>query len=322
MKMMISLTGLFTVLFSLLISSYAFSDDLNIEIIKKGSLSKDIIVDSVVANDKESLSELWKQMQDKSQIPTVNFDKESVFFIISKNVKAEKIEITKVEAKPGNKVNIIYTISESNGKSINSRLSGTDYPYIIGRIENPNNPKYEISLRENYKVPPIPANQALEQDIKYTNTLSQYNLEIVNYVPLDLGNKWTYKIESDKRNAEVTQEVQSVSNGWSVLNSYFGTQNIAMKIEHSGQLIVSSDAGVRAFYTNDVQTQFVKEEIKTPAGSFKDLMIVTIPQNNNFWFRDVYAKGVGLVLHEHISPKGNGKYTLVKAKVRGKDYPG
>ncbi len=95
-----------------------------------------------------------------------------------------------------------------------------------------------------------------------------------------------------------------------------------MKIERSGELYVSSDRGMRAFYTDNVQTTFVNQEISTPAGKFNDLMIVTIAQNDNFWFRDVYAKGVGLVLHEHISPKGKGKYTLLKAKVRGKDYPG
>jgi hypothetical protein len=48
---------------------------------------------------------------------------------------------------------------------------------------------------------------------------------------------------------------------------------------------------------------------------------VTIAEGGPFWFKDVYARGVGLVYHEHESARGQVQYTLVKAKVRGRTYP-
>jgi hypothetical protein len=318
MKVMVSVICLF---FSICTST-TFGKELNLEIVKNGRLRTDILIESRVVNDKENLAELWNQMGEKSGLPVVDFKKESIIFIISQNENADKINVKKVEKRPGNRVDIFYSVDE-NEKSLSRRLGVKKYPYLLAKLPNPDMPKLEISLRENYKILPIPANNDLGEELKYTNILSDYqNLEILNYVPLDMGNKWTYKIESDKRNTEMTHEVQSVSNGWSILNSYFGKQNIAMKIERSGQLFVSSAEGVRSFYTDSVQKTFVTEEIETPAGKFSELMVVTIPRNDNFWFKDVYAKGVGLVYHEHISPKGNGKYTLLKARVRGKDYPG
>lgn len=309
-------------LFFSVCSAISLSKELDLQIIKTGMLSKDILIESKAVNNNEDLALLWKQIGDKSKLPSVDFKKESVIFIISQNENAEMIKIKKIEKRPGNKVDIFYAVDE-NEKSLYSRIGVSNQPYLIAKLHNPNEPKYEISIRENYKILPIPANNGLGEEIKYTNVLSDYqNLEILDYVPLDMGNKWTYKIESDKRNTETTHEIQSVANGWSILNSYFGKQNVAMKIERTGELYVSSQQGVKSFYSEAVQKSFVNEEIETPAGKFSELMIVTIPQNDNFWFRDVYAKGVGLVFHEHISPKGNGKYTLLKAKVRGKDYPG
>lgn len=305
-----------------LYASISFGKEIDVEVIKKGMLGKDILIETKVVNDQEKYTEIWDLIGEKSKLPAVDFEKESVVFIVSQNKKAEKISVKRVERRPGNKVDIYYSVDE-NEKSLFSRWGITKFPYLLAKLPNSNQPRFEISLRENYKILPIPANNSLGEELKYTNVLTGYqNLEILNYVPLDMGNKWTYKIESDKRITEITQEVQSVSNGWSILNSYFGKSNIAMKIERSGELFVSSAEGVRSFYTDSVQKSFISEEIETPAGKFNELMIVTIPQNDNYWFRDVYAKGVGLVFHEHISPKGNGKYTLLKAKVRGKDYPG
>ncbi len=318
MKMMIKLL----VLLFVVCPANSIGKELDLEIIKQGTLSKDITVESKAINKKEEFAKLWKQMGDTSKPPAIDFNKETVVFIISQNEKADKISIRKVERRPGNLIDIFYSADE-NKKSLNSRLGISHQPYLIAKLPQTNDIKHEVRIRENYKVLPIPANNGLGEQIKYTNVLSDYqNLEILDYIPLDLGNKWTYKIESDKRNTETTHEIQSISNGWSILNSYFGKQNVAMRIERSGELFISSQSGVKSFYSDSVQKSFVTEEIETPAGKFTDLMIVTIPQNNNFWFRDVYAKDVGLVFHEHISPKGNGTYTLLKAKVRGKEYPG
>jgi hypothetical protein len=46
-----------------------------------------------------------------------------------------------------------------------------------------------------------------------------------------------------------------------------------------------------------------------------------VPEGGDFWFRDVYAKGVGLVSHEQKSEKGRASYTLIGARVGGAGYP-
>ena len=113
----------------------------------------------------------------------------------------------------------------------------------------------------------------------------------------------------------------TVSDGWSVIDKYFGKENIGIRIDQSGNILVSYDGGVKNFYTPEVERNLVKRDFSTPAGKFNDLMVVTIPKNEKFWFMDVYAKGVGLIYHEHESPKGNAKYSLIDAQVRGKKYP-
>ena len=94
-----------------------------------------------------------------------------------------------------------------------------------------------------------------------------------------------------------------------------------MRIDPEGGILVSTNEQVRTFYTPEVQERFEKTEFKTPAGKFDDLFIVTIPENDVFWFKDVYAKGVGLIYHEHKSPKGSAKYSLIRANIRGKKFP-
>ncbi|NIP29440.1 MAG: hypothetical protein GTN99_01675, partial [Candidatus Dadabacteria bacterium] len=227
MKMMIKLL----VLLFVVCPANSIGKELDLEIIKQGTLSKDITVESKAINKKEEFAKLWKQMGDTSKPPAIDFNKETVVFIISQNEKADKISIRKIERRPGNLIDIFYSADE-NKKSLNSRLGISHQPYLIAKLPQTNDIKHEVRIRENYKVLPIPANNGLGEQIKYTNVLSDYqNLEILDYIPLDLGNKWTYKIESDKRNTETTHEIQSISNGWSILNSYFGKQNVAMRIE-------------------------------------------------------------------------------------------
>ncbi|MGH7900876.1 MAG: hypothetical protein ACRENZ_03990, partial [Thermodesulfobacteriota bacterium] len=101
----------------------------------------------------------------------------------------------------------------------------------------------------------------------------------------------------------------------------FGKKDIAMRIDPEGNIIVSSKSGTGDFYTPGIQKDLKKSELSTPAGKFYELMVITVPQNDKFWFKDIYAKGIGLVYHEHKSPKGAAKYTLIKAHVKGETYP-
>lgn len=309
-------------IFALISISFSHANETAMKILLKGRISKETKTISRVIDDDDQLSVLWKELGQKSVPPKLDFSKESVVFFVSQNSNAEEVILSKIEQSPDSKIDVIF-ISKEKEKSSNAGNLGPAFPYTVGRIPNTKSKKLDIVLKEQSNNTPIPSNQGLDEDFTYTNMLSQnFGLQMIEYVPLDVGNRWTYKIKSKNKNAKVTQEVQSVSNGWSILNSLFGKQNVAMKIEQSGQVLVSSGDGVRSFYNDTVQTMFIKESISTPAGKFTDLMIVTVEPNDNFWFRDVYAKGVGLVYHEHTTPNGRGEYTLVKAKVRGREFPG
>ena len=104
MKLMSSIVCLFFLFYA----SISTGKEIDIEIIKSGTLGKDVLIDSKVVNDSEKLTELWNQMGEKSKLPAVDFNKESIIFIISKNKKAERINIKKVERRPDNKVNIFF----------------------------------------------------------------------------------------------------------------------------------------------------------------------------------------------------------------------
>jgi len=265
---------------------------------------------------------LWKELGQKSVPPKVDFSKESIVFFVSQNSSAEEIAVNKIEQNSDSKIDIVFA-AKKNEKSLSGNSGMQSKPYIVGKLAKPGNNQVDIVLSEKADTPPLPVNQGLGEEIRYTNIFSdQKKVDLIDYITLDLGNIWTYNINSEKQNAVITQEVLSVSNGWSVFNSYFGKNNLAMKIEKDGNLLVSTPEGIRSFYTDSIQKTFVNEEFETPAGKFSELLIVTIPKNDQFWFRDVYAKGVGLVYHEHISPNGRGEYTLIKAKVRGREFPG
>lgn len=144
---------------------------------------------------------------------------------------------------------------------------------------------------------------------------------LAEYIALDKGNVWTYSIEKGGQKTEHVQSVVSESGGWSVFDNYFGKEAVSLMIAPGGELLVTSEGTVSSFYNDEVTTSFPEETVETPGGEYEKAMVVTIPEDKKFWFRDVYVKGVGLVYHEHKTPKGVTTYTLLKAKVRGKAYP-
>ena len=316
-------------LFILFISLFAFyttllySETVKIGSLKTGTADNSIFIYNRLIKNNIELEQVRKLIGDKYIPSKIDFDKETLLLISAKGKNALDVELIKVEQTPEKNLEIIYSVKESKKEQL-SILGINKYPFVIAIIEKSAKDINSVIFNETFTVSPIPANTALGEDVSYSNVLSNYEqLKIIDYIPLDVGNIWTYKIESESKNLEITHEVQAVSNGWSILNNYFGQSNIAMRIDPSGQLFVSSAKGeVRTFYNDSVHTSFVKEEIDTPAGKFNELMIVTIPKSDGLWFKDIYAKGVGLVYHEHESPKGSGKYILLNARVRGKSYGG
>ena len=147
------------------------------------------------------------------------------------------------------------------------------------------------------------------------------NSLLAEYMPFDKGNVWTYSISKDGSAKEHTQRVVSESGGWSVFDSYFGKEGASLRIAPGGDLLVTSGGVVSSFYTDEVTRSFPEEPVSTAAGEFQDAMVVTMPKGGEFWFRDVYVKGVGLVYHERKSTKGSTSYTLKSANVGGSHYP-
>ena len=179
-----------------------------------------------------------------------------------------------------------------------------------------------ISSAEEIKNDSVPAGTGIGQ-IPKTDEVTRLgnNSMLAEYIPLDKGNVWTYSIKKDGQTKEHTQSVVSESEGWSIFDNYFGKQAVSLRIAPGGELLFTSEGVVKSFYDDKVTTSFPEEAVATPGGKFEQAMVVTRLENKNFWFRDVYVKGVGLVFHEHKTPKGVTTYSLVKAKVGGKDYP-
>ncbi len=179
-----------------------------------------------------------------------------------------------------------------------------------------------VSSAEEVKNDSVPAGTGIGQipEVNEVTRLGTSSL-VAEYMPMDKGNAWTYSIKKDGNIKEHTQSVVSESGGWSVFDNYFGKDAVSLRIAPGGELLVTSEGVVSSFYNDEVTTSFPEEAVETPGGKFEQAMVVTIPEDKEFWFRDVYVKGVGLVFHEHKTPKGSTSYSLLKANVGGSVYP-
>jgi hypothetical protein len=196
------------------------------------------------------------------------------------------------------------------------------YPYLMTKINPAPGKGVPVRFIDEDYVSSLASGTGLGQFKEYTNVLSgSEDSEMAEFLPLDKGNTWTYVTGEGGKESEVTNSVVSESDGWSVFESFFGLSGVGMKISPGGEVFVSSGGGIKTFYTPDVVTEFPKGPVNTPAGAFSDVMVVTIPEGGDFWFKDVYAKGVGLIAHEQNSRKGRVSYQLVRAVVGGKEYP-
>lgn len=181
---------------------------------------------------------------------------------------------------------------------------------------------FSVSKAEDTKNDSVPAGTGIGQipELGEVTRLGKNPL-LAEYMPLDKGNVWTYSIKNGDQTKEHTQSVVSVSGGWSVFDNYFGKDAIALRIAPGGELLVTNEGVVSSFYSDQVTTSFPEDNVETPWGKYSQAMLVAMPEDKEFWFRDVYVKGVGLVFHEHRTPEGNTSYSLLKANVSGNIYP-
>lgn len=296
------------------------SPDSNYSILAKGVTGMQQNSQNQVVRDANQLHKIWNVLGIKEKIPGVDFDKEIAFLIIQPANKGNNIDISKVEDKDENLVEIGYRVGFNKEKT--DKEKGKSSHYLIAKLDHPDVKNLKLEFFEDSETSAVPSHVGLEQLPEYSNVLKGFEgMGLPDYLPIDKGNVWTYRIDSGKDVREETQSIISVTDGWSIFDDFFGKKNVGMRIDPEGGILVSTDDEVKTFYTPEVQKSLEKTEFTTPAGKFDDLLIVTIPDSDVFWFKDVYAKGVGLIYHEHKSPKGDAKYSLISANVRGKKYP-
>lgn len=215
---------------------------------------------------------------------------------------------------------IFYTVG--NKDRTNETKPASKDPYVILKLKPVANKKAGIELVRLNKENPVFVDQSIENRPEYTNVQTQpRELIFHDYFPLDKGNSWTYIFDNSKTKTKITSNIVSFTKGWSVFDNFFGKERVAFQLDIEGDLMTSSKEGMKSFYNETVNIGKSGESFSVEAGTFSDLLIVSIPKNEDFWFKDIYAKGVGLIYHEHHSPKGSSYYHLEKAKVRGKNIP-
>lgn len=296
------------------------SSNPNYSVLSKGATGVQQNSQNQVIRDANQLKKIWGILGIKEKAPAVDFAKEIAFLIIQPGIKGNNIDISKVENKEENVVEIGYRI-DFNKEGSDKEKAGASH-YLIAKLDHPDAKNVKIEFFEDAPRSAIPSNVGMGQLPEYSNVLKGFEgMGLSDYFPIDKGNVWTYRIESGKDVKEETHSIISLTDGWSIFDDFFGKKNVGMRIDPEGGILVSTNEEVRTFYTPNVQKSFEKTEFKTSAGKFNDLLIITIPENDVFWFKDVYAKGVGLIYHEHKSPKGNAKYSLIAANIRGKKFP-
>ncbi len=291
------------------------SSDLNYSLLLEGATGIQQNSQKLVIRDENQLQKIWRLLGIKEKIPGINFNNEVAFLIIQPGNKGNNIDISKIEDKGENVVEIGYRVDLDKEKAKSSH-------YLIAKLHHRDVKNLRLEFFEDSETAAVPSHVGLEQLPEYSNVLRGFEGSgLPDYLPIDKGNVWTYRIESGKDVREETQSIISLADGWSIFDDFFGKKNVGMRIDPEGGILVSTDEEVKTFYTPDVQKSFEKMEFETPAGKFDDILIITIPENDVFWFRDVYARGVILIYHEHKSPKGNATYSLIRANIRGKKFP-
>ena len=318
----LSKLNLFAVLFLIVLSTGSLAaDKLEYSIISEGYIDDSYPAQSLRITESQSLSEFMEKNKIAAQDNNLDFNKDAIVLLIPDgSYYPDQININKVIKTGPDQVEVEYTsmqvphVSENGIEKVK--------PFVVLNIENAGGKDKKLSFKNVTPNRPVIVNQSLEEEIKYTNVLEQHVPELfISYLPLDKGNTWTYDVESGTNRGQQTFSIVSYTNGWSVFDNFFGKSNVAMKLDPSGNLYVSSQHGIKPFYTDDVKISTGNAPYKLGPRSFDEVLIVTSSDNSPIEFKDVYAKDIGLIYHEHTSSKGTAKYSLSNATVRGRGIP-
>ncbi len=302
-----------------LLSLAAHAAGFSVGTFTSGVLGSEPAVKSGLIKDGRELAKAKEALGITAPLPGADFGKEALLLIVSPDGKGGIIELTGVAPAHG-ALEVRYRVN-SEGPPPEGGPHAS-YPYLIASLSPAPGKDVPVRFIDEDYLSSLASDTGLGQIREYTNVLSGgEGSRLTEYLPLDKGNTWTYEAVKGGESSEVTNTVVSETDGWSVYDTFFGIPGVGMKITPGGEVFVASKGGIKTFYNKDVVSEFKKEPVKTPAGEFGDVMVVTMSEGGGFWFRDVYARGVGLIAHEQNSGKGRVSYTLVRAVVDGIEYP-
>lgn len=299
----------------------AFAGSTSYENLYSGVLYERPDVESSLIRDEEALAKALNALgADEPTAEEIDFGRVALLLLLPETGEGGVIRITDVETTDS-----VLTVRYVNDLTEPVPENGPwpVYPYLLVKIK-PVPPPDTVArfVDSGNDKSLITAGTGLGQFEPYTNVLDGgAGGSIAEYLPLEEGNTWTYSLKSDNDSKQITNTIVTEVDGWSAFETFFGMPYVGMRIAPDGVILVRVGTSTKTFYTPDVERDFIRKKIVTPAGTFEDVMVMSVEKGGKFWFRDVYARGVGLVLHEQISPDGKAEYLLITAKVGGKKYP-
>ena len=309
------------VLLLVFISTSLYAQEIGYEVISGGFLNADERYQSMVINDKDTLENILKKKGLDPESIEIDFKKQTVAMIVpDKSNYPDGISIDDISKNDQDIINVNYSVIPVGYVPENNEE--LKKPYLLIKI-SPAGSKYSsVSFRRTNSTNTVFVNNSVENVVKYTNVLEDNREKLfLNYLPLDKGNSWTYEFESPRGKGSQTFSIVSYTNGWSIFDTFFGKNDIALRLDRGGYIQVSTENGNRPFYTPDVLVSYPKDPFSTGSNEFSDIMVVRSSDNSNIEFKDIYARDIGLIYHEHRTKEGIAKYSLTNAYVRGKQIP-
>lgn len=271
-----------------------------------------------VIKDKNDIERVNKLFGNELKLPESYFiDETLVIKKLNVNEDPATIKVVNTIKEKNGNYQVVYTAKE------NSDVQNGKTYYAIFKVKPVANKNAEINFFKADIEDPIFVNQSVNiSPSPYSNVQTQAGEVIFHdFFPLDRGNSWTYIYRDNDSKKEVTSNIVSFTKGWSIFDNFFGKEGLAFKIDLNDKLMTSSKDGIRSFYNDTVNIKQTTDSFSVEAGTFNNVLIVSIPKNDEFWFRDIYARNVGLIYHEHHSSKGSFIYELKNGEVRGKSIP-
>lgn len=302
----------------LAIALIAVPIEVEFSVLSEGSTDRPIPLETpLVIENNAGLAEAWTALGLEGAPPGVDFGTERVVLVVDDSPDTGAVKVITVKRQDDN-IEVVYYI-HNRGKNTSALPAASRY--VLAKFETGPGEPPDINIRwdRNTSQPGV----GIGQGPVYTSILhADSEKELKNYIPLDKGNEWTYRVVEPSGTSELTFRVLSFSQeGWSLFDSFFGRENVALKVQPRGDLMVLSNSALQPFYTPETSRIYSSVSLSTPAGSFDDLLVFSETTGLGFSFKDVYAKGIGLVYHEHEDGNGKVSYTLIKAGIRGRSYP-